>query len=86
MKKLLFGAFLSLCVLAIASCSNDDDGSCQTCTLSLLGIDTSAEICPDGDGVDITTTALGISDTQSVDSTTVAAQVSILEAGGYDCN
>lgn len=86
MKKLLFGSFLTICMFAFAACSNDDD-SCTTCTLSvpLIG-DTVTELCPSGDGVEQTVTVAGISQTDQVDSTTVAEQVQLQELAGATCN
>lgn len=88
MKKLLFGcAFvLTVLTLTVSSCSKDD-GDCQTCTLSVIGIETVSEVCPSGDGVEIETSLAGVSaGTETIDSTTVAEQVSLLEAGGFSCN
>jgi hypothetical protein len=82
MKNLLFGLFLA--VVGLSSCG--DDGGCKTCTLSFLGIETSSEICEDGDDLTVTSSALGVSETETISGTSLDDYVNALEAGGYSCN
>ncbi|MEO1436308.1 MAG: hypothetical protein AAFV80_12280 [Bacteroidota bacterium] len=53
----------------------------------MLGIESVTELCPAGDGVDVTSTVAGVSaGTVNVPNTTVAEQVQAQEAGGASCN
>jgi hypothetical protein len=84
MKKLFFGLLLAAS-FGLTSCGGDD-GDCQTCTLSLLGIETSQEVCPDGDGVRVTTSAAGQSASETIAGTTVSEYAGTLSASGFSCN
>ncbi|MEM7102834.1 MAG: hypothetical protein AAF502_06890 [Bacteroidota bacterium] len=85
MKNLLFGcAFLF--VMVLASACKSDNANCTTCTGNILGIDTTVEACQDGDDVIVTTTALGVSQSETQQNTTVATITDPLPLAGYTCN
>lgn len=83
MKKLFFGI---LCIVCFGLTSCGDDNDCTTCKATLLGIESTVEVCEDGDDLSVTSSALGISDTETVSGTSKDNYVAGLEAGGYSCN
>ncbi|MEM9820379.1 MAG: hypothetical protein AAF985_04885 [Bacteroidota bacterium] len=84
MKKLFFG-LLFAASFGLTSCGGDE--GCITCSLSvpLIG-DTTQEICEDGDNLTVTTNALGIEDTQTIENISQSDYVSAQEAAGFSCN
>lgn len=83
MKNLFFAIF---CVLAFSLTSCGDDDDCKKCSVSLLGIESTIDVCQDGDDLTVTSSALGVSETETVTGVSLSDYVSTIEASGYSCN
>jgi len=83
MKNLFLGLFV---VIGFCLTSCGDDGDCTKCTTSVIGIESTIDVCQDGDDLEVTSSALGISSTETVTGTSMSDYVAGLSAGGYSCN
>ena len=72
--------FLSLAIVSIMSCGTDE-ATCETCTIDLLGVTTTVEVCEEGDDLEVTTN--GVS--QTITGQSLDTYVGTLEIGGYAC-
>lgn len=76
MKK-MFG-LLFLTVVGLASCSNDEE--CVNCVAVSTAIYMTQDVCPDGDGVKVTTTVGGQSFTETIPNLSVMDYTTALSA------
>lgn len=82
--------FLCIAMIGFVACSNDDDSSsnqdCLSCSFSLEGELTSAEICDNGDGT-ITVSSGGQEETEDLEGITFDDFIAALETiGGGTCD
>ena len=83
MKK-IFLILLFAASFGLISCGGDED--CQICTILLTPIETTVEICPDGDDVKATYTAGSETITETLPDITVSEYVDALSSAGHICN